>query len=167
MGPLDLILHGDDYVRLREMIDALRKDASARLVFLLDRNGQPIANCGDLGDTDPTALASLAAGNVAATEGVAQLIGERSFSSLYHEGERDSLHMTAVGGRMILIVVFDERSSLGLVRLRVRLATPALEDVVEQVERRSADDSGDGVDFSDISDDEISALLEGRTMARS
>ena len=167
MGPLDLTLHGDDYVRLREMIDALRKDASARLVFLLDRNGQPIANCGDLGDTDPTALASLAAGNVAATEGVAQLIGERSFSSLYHEGERDSLHMTAVGGRMILIVVFDERSSLGLVRLRVRLATPALEDVVEQVERRSADDSGDGVDFSDISDDEISALLEGRTMARS
>jgi predicted regulator of Ras-like GTPase activity (Roadblock/LC7/MglB family) len=167
MGSLDLSLHGDDYMRLRGLIDGLRRDASARLVFLLDRNGQPIANCGELGETDPTALASLAAGNVAATEGLAQLIGEKTFASLYHEGERDSLHMTAVGGRMILVVVFDERSSLGLVRLRVRLATPAHSEVVEQVETRSAANSEMDVDFSDISDSDITALLEGREMARS
>ena len=39
------------------------------------------------------ALASLTAGNVAATDGLARLIGEKEFSILFHEGERDNIHI--------------------------------------------------------------------------
>jgi predicted regulator of Ras-like GTPase activity (Roadblock/LC7/MglB family) len=104
---------------------ALRKllvDASAKVVFLVDKDGTLLASAGDAVGFDTTSLASLAAGNIAATGGLANLIGEKEFSILFHEGERDNMHLSVVAERLILVVVFDRRSSVGLVRLRVRQA---------------------------------------------
>jgi predicted regulator of Ras-like GTPase activity (Roadblock/LC7/MglB family) len=162
MSNVDLTLHEEEHRGIVAVMDRLRTDANARIVFLLDRNGHPIAHSGELNDTDPAALASLAAGNVAATEGLAKLVGENSFTNLTHEGERDSLHLMAVGGRMILIVVYDERSSIGLVRLRVRKAAVDLGGILEKVQRKSlaaAPDGLSGVDFGDLSDTDLDALF--------
>ena len=65
---------------------------------------------GDIENLDTTSLASLTAGNVAATDGLAKLIGEKEFSVLFHEGEKDNIHISIVGERVILVVIFDERS---------------------------------------------------------
>ena len=73
-----------------------------------------------------TSLSSLTAGNVAATGGIAKLLREKEFTSQFHEGEKTNVHITLVGSRVILVVLFDERSSLGLVRLRVKKATEEL-----------------------------------------
>ncbi len=162
MAIVDLALHAEDERNLSAVVSRLREDANARIVFLLDRNGHALSMAGEMGETDPTALASLAAGNVAATEGLARLVGEKSFTTLWHEGERDSLHISAVGPRLILIVVFDERSSLGLVRLRVRKATADLYGVVEQIQRRPAPAgvSAGGFDFSDLTDSDLDKLFD-------
>ena len=66
------------------------------------------------------ALASLAAGNVAATEGLAQLIGETDLLDAVPRGRTDSLHISLISNKIILLLMFDEHSSLGLVRLRVK-----------------------------------------------
>ena len=108
------------------LLSALRKllvDASAKVVFLVDKDGTLLASAGDAVGFDTTSLASLAAGNIAATGGLANLIGEKEFSILFHEGERDNMHLSIVAERLILVVVFDRRSSVGLVRLRVRQAS--------------------------------------------
>ncbi|MGB5880386.1 MAG: roadblock/LC7 domain-containing protein, partial [Thermoanaerobaculia bacterium] len=102
--------------RLEAALNRLRHDSNAKVVFLIDKNGQQIAAAGDVEDFDSTSLASLTAGNVAATDGLAKLIGEREFSVLFHEGKRDHIHISIVAKRAILLVIFDERSSLGLVR---------------------------------------------------
>jgi len=159
---LDFILHDEEYQKIRALIERLRKDSNGRIVFLLDRNGQPVAYTGEMAEIDPTALASLAAGNVAATEGLAQLVGEQEFANLYHEGERDSLHLSVVGRRMILIVIFDERSSLGLVRLRVRKAAAELIPLLEEVERRGASEASQvqlEAAFAGITDADLDALF--------
>src|SRR3990172_2079589 len=112
-----------------EFLGILRKlmvDAFAKVVFLVDKNGTLLASSGDAAGFDTTSLASLAAGNIAATGGLANLIGEKEFSILFHEGERDNMHISVVGERLILVVIFDRRSSVGLVRLRVRKATERL-----------------------------------------
>jgi predicted regulator of Ras-like GTPase activity (Roadblock/LC7/MglB family) len=124
VGPTTVILE-QDHARLEEALGRLLGEANAKFAFLIDRAGQHLAAVGNLDGIDPTALASLTAGNVAATEGVASLVGEKTFTSLFHEGERDSLHISGVG-TVILLVVFDARSSLGLVRLRVRQYAPVL-----------------------------------------
>jgi predicted regulator of Ras-like GTPase activity (Roadblock/LC7/MglB family) len=117
------ILREPEYEALLSALRKLMVDASAKVVFLVDKDGTLLASAGDAAGFDTTSLASLAAGNIAATGGLANLIGEKEFSILFHEGERDNMHLSVVAERLILVVVFDRRSSVGLVRLRVRQAT--------------------------------------------
>ena len=97
MPTSDMVLHEEDFHLIRDLIQKLRHEANARVVCLVDRNGQQIACVGDAESLDMTSLASLAAGNVAATDSLARLIGEKDFSTLYHEGEKDNLHLSMVG----------------------------------------------------------------------
>ncbi|MDH3745047.1 MAG: roadblock/LC7 domain-containing protein [Acidobacteriota bacterium] len=151
-----------EFDRLEEALRRLRHDANAKAVFLIDKNGQHIAAAGDVDEFDSTSLASLTAGNVAATDGLAKLIGEREFSVLFHEGQRDHIHISIVARRAILLVIFDERSSLGLVRLRVKRASAELEKVFEQMteqSERGPDSRAEASPFSEITDDDIDALF--------
>jgi len=151
----------EEYESLRESLRQLRLDANARAVFLIDKNGQHIAAAGEVNDFDSTSLASLTAGNVAATDGLAKLIGEREFSVLFHEGERDHIHISIVARRAILLVIFDERSSLGLVRLRVKKASAEMEATFEKMTRsdRPAEGVAEPSPFLEITDEDIDALF--------
>ncbi len=130
MSQGNLILREPEYEAFLSILRKLLVDASAKVVFLVDKNGTLLASVGDAVGFDTTSLASLAAGNIAATGGLANLIGEKEFSILFHEGERDNMHLSVVAERLILVVVFDRRSSVGLVRLRVRQATARLAAVM-------------------------------------
>jgi predicted regulator of Ras-like GTPase activity (Roadblock/LC7/MglB family) len=159
MTDAPIIMHEQQFQQLKQVLNKLRLDSFARVVFLVDKNGQQIAVMGDVGDLDTTSLASLAAGNVAATGGMARLIGEREFPTLSHEGERESIHICIIG-RVLLVVVFDERSSLGLVKLRVKQASRDLamifEDVARVAEQRK---EADEALFAEITDDDIDSLF--------
>ena len=162
MGSADFILYEEEYASLEEALRRLRQEANAKAVFLIDKNGQQIAAAGELDQFDTTSLASLTAGNVAATDGLAKLIGEREFSVLFHEGQQDHIHISIVAKRAILVVIFDERSSLGLVRLRVKRASVDLERIFEtmlQKGERGDSNSGPASPFSEITDEDIDALF--------
>src|SRR5216110_1003342 len=134
MASPDLVMYEEEYQQIKDTLQRLQVDSNSKIVFLVDKNGQHIATHGDMRGVDATSLASLTAGNVAATDGLARLIGEKEFSILFHEGERDNLHISVVGQRVILVVVFDERSSLGLVRLRVKKASAELLEIFNEME---------------------------------
>lgn len=157
----NLVMYEEEFDRISRLLQRLRSDASAKIVFLVDKNGQQIAGAGEIDLVDTTSLASLTAGNVAATDGLAKLIGEKEFSILFHEGRKDNIHISIVGQRLILVVIFDERSSLGLVRLRVRKASQEIEDVLGEMESKAS--QGGDVDgespFAEITDEDIDALF--------
>jgi predicted regulator of Ras-like GTPase activity (Roadblock/LC7/MglB family) len=161
-SPTTVVLESD-HERFMAILDRIRDEAASKFVFLIDKNGQQIASSGKLVETDPTALASLAAGNVAATEGLAQLIGETEFSTLLHEGQKDSLHITLISDKVILLVIFDEHSSLGLVRLRVKQRSTELETVVQEMSSRSkvttATIPAPSAALAEITDEDIDALF--------
>jgi len=163
MARTDLIIIEQDVVRFQAILDQLRLESNAKYILLLDKNGQQIASTGSLGSADSTALASLTAGNVAATEGLAQLIGEPDFSALYHEGDEHSLHISLVSKKVIVLLVFDENSSLGLVRLRVQQYTPHLTSVADDVLLRTASSRAGQTSraevLGEISDADIDALF--------
>ncbi len=161
MTGTNLILHEEEHRRITGLGEKLLNEANAQLVALIDRNGQPMAWAGELPDVDRTALASLTAGNVAATEGLARMIGEPTFASLYHEGESGHLHISSVGTVGILLVAFDERSSLGLVRLRVRQITPDIEAALDKMLARSEESSADpnASPLEEITDEDIDKLF--------
>src|SRR5512136_446010 len=129
----DLVMYEEEFKLIDAELQRLLSQSNAKVVFLVDKNGQMIAACGEVENLDTTSLASLTAGNIAATGGLAKLLGEKEFSILFHEGERDNLHISLIGQRVILVVIFDDRSSLGLVRLRVKKAAEALGKIFEEI----------------------------------
>ena len=142
MSHWNFVLREPEYESLLSVLRKLLVDASAKVVFLVDKDGTLLASAGDAVGFDTTSLASLAAGNIAATGGLANLIGEKEFSILFHEGERDNMHLSVVAERLILVVVFDRRSSVGLVRLRVRQASARFNDVMTMALAASDAESG-------------------------
>ncbi|MFQ5514991.1 MAG: roadblock/LC7 domain-containing protein [Myxococcota bacterium] len=157
-----LVLHEEDHGKILATAERLVRDANARAVFLVDKNGQLVAEAGELKDLDTTSLASLVAGNIAATGGLAKILGEDEFPNHFHQGEKDNVHITLVAQRIILVVIFDERSSLGLVRLRVKKAGQRLSEIFDQVFKKAEqelDEDGPGNAFAEISDQDIDNLF--------
>ncbi len=157
-----LVLYEEDQQKLLEVTTRLVDEANAKAVFLVDKNGQLVNEAGELKGIDTTSLASLVAGNVAATGGLAKIIGEPEFPIHFHQGERDNMHITLVAQRVIMVVIFDEHSSLGLVRLRVKRAGQKLSLIFDQIFKRSEAEFGDdgpGSPFEEISEDDIDNLF--------
>jgi predicted regulator of Ras-like GTPase activity (Roadblock/LC7/MglB family) len=153
------ILHDQQFQRMKSVIGRLCVECAARAVFLVDRDGQTIAVHGEIGDMDMTSFASLAAGNVAATHSMAKLIGENTFPSVVHEGERESIFISVIG-RSLLVVVFDERSTLGLVKIRAKKASYEVASILDDAanDSKAFSIAQDSV-FADISDDDIDSLF--------
>jgi predicted regulator of Ras-like GTPase activity (Roadblock/LC7/MglB family) len=159
MAQLPFIIQEHQFQRLKSVIARLCVECAARVVFLVDRDGQTIAIHGDIGDMDTTSFSSLAAGNVAATSSMAKLIGEDVFPSVVHEGERESIFISVIG-RSLLVVVFDERSTLGLVKIRAKKASHEVSEILDEATR---DSNGfklnpDSV-FGEITDEDIDSLF--------
>lgn len=162
-GP-DLVLYEEEFKQVDAELQKLHFQANSKVIFLVDKNGQLIASAGETQGIDTTSLASLTAGNIAATGGMAKLIGEKEFSILFHEGEKDNIHISVIGQRVILVVIFDQRSSLGLVRLRVKKASEILgrifEDIVSKAEREREEGKVPESPFAEISDEDIDNLFK-------
>lgn len=159
MAHTPFILQEHQFQRLKTVLARLCVECAARVVFLVDRDGQPIAFHGDIGDMDTTSFSSLAAGNVAATSSMAKLIGEDVFPSVVHEGERESIFISVIG-RSLLAVVFDERSTLSLVKIRTKRGSFDVAGILEEATIDSANYSiNKNSVFAEITDEDIDSLF--------
>jgi predicted regulator of Ras-like GTPase activity (Roadblock/LC7/MglB family) len=162
MNPDHIVLFGADSQRLKSILSLIQKDLRAQVVLLINRGGHQIACVGPARELDLTSLASLAAANLAATEGLAHLVGEPSFSVLHHQGTDRSIHISSLGDRFALILVFYEPIAVGIVRWKLKRATTALEEVFRSFISREESAQMDNIAESSpslFSDEEIERLL--------
>lgn len=139
MNPLNpqLVMYEEELKQIQKIADRLQQDSRARTILLIDKNGQLVAAAGESASLDTTSLSSLVAGNVAATGGIAKLLQEDEFTGQFHEGKGMSIHMTLVGRRIILVVLFDKNTTQGLVRLRVKKAQDELVPIFQSLEQKA------------------------------
>ena len=116
----------DDYSAIMRSLQHFLHESNARSALLVDRSGQLVANVGESPHFDPTAFATLTAADFSANDQLARLIGENEFSSLFHQGEQESMYLVDIVRRVILVILFDNRTTLGLVRLKVK---PTVEEL--------------------------------------
>jgi predicted regulator of Ras-like GTPase activity (Roadblock/LC7/MglB family) len=135
-------LDENDYKRILEHMNALLQEASARCALLVDRAGQLLANAGEKISFDPTAFASLTAADFSANDQLAKMIGEPEFASLFHQGEKESMYLADVGRRVILVVLFDQRTTVGMVRLKVKQTVSDLTKLFDEMFQRPAQAPG-------------------------
>src|SRR4030095_2009574 len=153
-----MVMYEEEFNQIQTVVDRLVRGANAKVVFIVDKNGPLIAARGEGENMHPTSLSSLTAGNIAATGGIAKLLRENEFATQFHEGEKANIHIQLVGNRVILVVIFDSKSSLGLVRLRVRKASDELNRIFEALLSKVQEPGADSP-FAEITDEDIDNLF--------
>ena len=121
-----------DVARIHGVLERLMADAGCAAVLLIARGGEMLAAAGGARALDMVGVAALAANGFGATAPLAQLLGEHEFSAVIHEGARQSLHVSAIDGATILLVVFDERTTVGMVRVFAREAARKVSAILDE-----------------------------------
>jgi predicted regulator of Ras-like GTPase activity (Roadblock/LC7/MglB family) len=125
----------------------------------VDRTGQLVATVGEQPNFDPTAFATLTAADFSANDQLARLIGETDFNSLFHQGEKESMYLADVARRVILVTLFDNRTTLGLVRLKMKETVGELTKLFDAVFSRGNDGQPQKPHLLAGADDEIDQLF--------
>lgn len=150
----------DDFGAINQALQRFLHDCNARCALLVDRSGQLVTTVGEQPTFDATAFATLTAADFSANDQLARLIGETDFNTLFHQGERESMLLADVARRIILVVLFDNRTTLGLVRLKMRQTVDELTTLFEQVFGRGQDGTAAHPNILADADDEIDRLFQ-------
>lgn len=168
-------LFEEDFHAISLILQNLMRSGSARSVMLIDKTGQLINSIGEPPGFDVTSFASLAAADFAANAMLAEMVGERDFATLVHQGTNHSLYLSQIEGdteqpsrpnRVILVVLFDKKTSLGLVRLKARRAgeelTVVLNRLFNKLQYRNEEITTTtlGADFRAEAESEIDSLFQ-------
>ncbi|MEX2581762.1 MAG: roadblock/LC7 domain-containing protein [Gemmatimonadota bacterium] len=154
-----------DARRIDQLLHAFLHGSGARCALLIDRTGQLITIAGERPAFDSTAFASLAAADFSANDQLASMIGEQEFSSLFHQGEKESMYLADVAKRIILVVLFDDRATLGMIRIKTRDVVRELGGVfVELFSRVASPSSARRLEtaWADEAENEIDRLFGSR-----
>lgn len=150
----------DEIKELVGTVARLEKDASAKTVLLTDRNGQLLACAGDADQIDAGWLPALVGEDPAAVSAATKELRDGgSLAVLPRQGQPDHAHVQIAAERFLLAVVFDDRSSLGLVRLRARKAAQELNRTCEELAKKASAAGGEAV-FGEITDADIGAFFQ-------
>ena len=149
-----------DFGAITQSLERFLHESNARCALLVDRTGQLVATVGEKPTFDPTAFATLTAADFSANDQLAKLIGEKEFNSLFHQGDRESMYLADVVHRVILVVLFDSRTTLGLVRLKIKAAVDDLGRLFRAVFERGAAGQPTQPNVLAGADDEIDKLFQ-------
>ena len=138
ISPTSWTLTPDDELALRRGMERLLQESGAHCALLVDRGGQLLVQAGERPSFDATTFATLTAADFSANDQLARLLGETDFSSLFHQGDRGSMLVADIARRAILVILFDSRTTLGLVRLRMRPTVGELARIVDAMAARDA-----------------------------
>lgn len=149
-----------DASAITDVLQRFLFESNARCALVVDRSGQLITHTGDRPAFDVTAFSTLAAADFSANDQLAKLIGEKDFNTLFHQGERESMLLADVARRVILVVLFDNRTTLGMVRLKLKPAVEELAVVFERLMSRDAVKPAAQTALLSNIDDEIDRLFQ-------
>ena len=133
------VLYEDEIEQIDKVLTRLIKEAEAKCALLVDKDGHLITRQGFTHTLDTTALAALLAGSFASTKEIARLVGEPEFSVLFHQGKRDHIHISLIGERSILVVIFDDRTTIGMVRLYSKEISETLQEILANAGKKPKD----------------------------
>ena len=162
MSDDNLIIYEEEINQIESLISKMLKGCEAKCALLVDKDGHLTTRQGFTHSLDTTALAALLAGSFASTKEIARLVGEPEFSVLFHQGKKDHIHMSLVGERSILVVIFDDRTTIGMVRLYAKETAIELAKVFEKIQQdsQSGPQPGLSTDFAAMAQDKLDDIFQ-------
>jgi predicted regulator of Ras-like GTPase activity (Roadblock/LC7/MglB family) len=127
----------EDFGAISDSLRRFIEDTQSMCAMLVDKSGQLVTTVGNAPGLDATTFASLTAADFGANDQLARILGETEFSTLFHQGERESVLVADVARRLILVIIFDSRTSVGLVKLKLRPQVEELTALLDAAVSRS------------------------------
>lgn len=112
-----MVFYKDDIAGIEKLLQEFLRLSAAKCAVLIDKDGHMVTKLGQTGHYDMETISALVAASFSATKEMAKLLGEEEFSIVFHQGKKDSIQLSLVGDRTILAVIFDDKTTIGMVRL--------------------------------------------------
>ncbi len=157
----DFVLYKEDIDRINKILSHLITESASAYVLLINKDGNLISQVGFSPNINVTTLAALAAGSFASTKAIATLIGETEFSVMFHQGERENIHISLVDEDVIMVLIFDDRTNLGLVKMVAAQAKAKLSHVLKDVHGNGIPDVMPDVVAGGEVQDKLDSLFPG------
>ncbi len=156
-----LDFYEEDIGQIEQIMSDFLDASGSKAVFMVDKEGHLVTKKGFTKTLDGDSLAALVAGAFASTREVAKLLGEQEFSVLFHQRKNEHIHVSLVMDRALIVTVFDERTTMGMVRLYAEELTTKIGDVLTKMLERSEKEgprglSQDGQNFEDKAEEKLS-----------
>lgn len=134
-----LEFYEDDVAEINQIFDEFLETSQAKCVLMIDKEGHMVTKMGFTKSFDTTTLAALVAGSFASTREVAKLLGEPEFTVMFHEGTNENINVRLAGERALLVIVFDDRTTLGMVRVTADQLSEKIAKTLEAAAERNKD----------------------------
>lgn len=122
----------------------MREQTGADAVILCDTGGNILANT-DPPEEKPMDLvtaAALGAGSYSATRQLALILREPGFRSIFHKGKQTNIFIHGVLTYYLLIIIFGNSTTAGLVKLYVEKAAREIEPILSAVDGQTSVSAG-------------------------
>ena len=137
----------EDIGVINDALQELLQKSDSTIAFLIDKGGFIITQVGRLADFDVMTLSALSAASFAATESIAGLVGESNFSSVYQQGEKNSLLVVNVDQHSLMAIIFRANLSVGAVKY---FASDTIKRIAGQLESAQRRNPEGGLDLSEM-----------------
>ncbi len=138
-------LRSEDAAQLDAILKEFLTVSGAKCALLVDKDGYLVTQQGEAFSFNHDTISALVAGGYGATKEIARLLGEDEFSVLFHQGKRESIQLTLVSDRVLLTVIFDDQTTLGLVRLYASEAAKKLGEVITRLDETTTSPAGHSI----------------------
>lgn len=162
-----LVYYRQDISRIDAILTEFLEKSESKCAILIDKDGHPITRVGEVASYDMDTISALVAGSFAATREMARLLGEEEFSVLFHQGKRDNIQLSLVGNRALFAVIFDEKTTIGMVRLYGNETSQRLAKVFAEIATRKGPAAGEserptfGSDFDESAKKSLDDVFGG------
>jgi predicted regulator of Ras-like GTPase activity (Roadblock/LC7/MglB family) len=157
-----LIFYKEDIEKIESVLDKFIEKSQANCVLLVDLEGHLVAKKGFTSDLDTTSISALVAGAFASTQAVAKKLGEKEFSVMFHQGENENIHISLVGTRSLAVIIFDDRTTIGMVRLYATQVAEELGKIFSIIEdkQNSGERQGLSKNYTEQAEAQLDSFFE-------
>lgn len=155
-----LVYYQEDLDQIEKLLEEFLKLSNAKAVFLIDKEGHLVTSQGVTKNINSETLSALVAGSFAATKELARILGETEFSVMFHQGAKDHIHISIIGDRAICAIIFDEKTTVGMVNLYSKELSVKLEKIFDIASRRVVQDQAVEADYSDSVRDKLDDMFK-------
>jgi predicted regulator of Ras-like GTPase activity (Roadblock/LC7/MglB family) len=137
-----LVFYAPDVAKIDAILEEFLKDSQARAALIVDCEGHLVTKKGMTGSFNTDSLAALVAASFASTREMAKLLGESEFSVIFHQGRNENIHIGLVSNRALLVIIFDDRTTVGMVRIYCQELTGRISQILQAAAKRHAESGG-------------------------